>query len=132
MNEIKVAVTEITAREFEYTWATKDRRRGTMNPDRGKIYFFRDFGKDGYNPLLDIFTGERYNKPYKLFRKQVLPWLVELLGIDPEAKISWSKNAGCTMCPCSSGFIVHDPNFRKDVWVDYMYVEIPEIEEEVA
>ena len=47
----------------------------------------------------------RTTRPYTEYRK-LLPQVYEMAGINPDAKARWSKHAGCTMCPCSPGFIL--------------------------
>jgi hypothetical protein len=79
-----------------------------------------------YNPINDIFTGERYDKPYKNIRP-MLPDVLRELGINPEGlRFRWSRYAGCS-CPCSPGFIVSgyvpksgDDYF--DIHIEYEYV----------
>jgi hypothetical protein len=57
-------------------------------------------------------------------RKHVLQRVVDRLKQDhPEARITspsqlrWSAKAGCTMCPCSPGFIVEN-SFNWSIWVE--------------
>lgn len=58
--------------------------------------------------------GSRAARPYTIYRKHVMPFVLAHLGYD--GKFSWSKHAGCTMCPCSPGFILDDHR-GYDVWV---------------
>lgn len=51
----------------------------------------------------DLFSGDRWNKPYKEYRK-LLPDVFERVGWKP-SKVNWSQYAGCS-CGCSAGFIV--------------------------
>jgi hypothetical protein len=58
---------------------------------------------------------DRRNRPYDEYRKHVIPVaMAELEKNHPEvyeelkdAKWSWNKNCGCSMCPCSPGFIAN-------------------------
>lgn len=55
----------------------------------------------------------RRTRPYKVYQKDVLPKAMEVLKAEnPEvhatlkdAKFGWRKNCGCSMCPCSPGFV---------------------------
>lgn len=79
-----------------------------------------------YNPIHDIGTGERYNKPYRDIRP-MLPEILTKLGINPDGlKFRWSRYAGCT-CPCSPGFIVsgYVPKSSEDyfdIHIEYEHV----------
>jgi hypothetical protein len=49
----------------------------------------------------------RRDRPYTTYRKEVLPGVLAGLGIRyQDVKVRWSQYAGCTMCPCSPGFIL--------------------------
>ena len=57
----------------------------------------------------------RRARPNREYHEAVV---VELMrrGVDmSRIKLKWSKHAGCTMCPCSPGFIVdgYDPQLRR-------------------
>lgn len=58
----------------------------------------------------------RKERPYKIWRKEVLPQVWEQLGID-SAKVRWSQYAGCS-CPCSPGFIITEGYSGSDVFVN--------------
>jgi len=47
----------------------------------------------------------RCNRPHNAWKPIVLKELQDA-GFDV-ARLQWSQNAGCKMCPCSPGFIVH-------------------------
>ena len=68
----------------------------------------------GETILENLFIG-RHNRPYKMYRELILPTVLEELGWDTDTKLRWSQKAGCTMCPCSPGFIVTLPKL-KDSW----------------
>jgi len=67
---------------------------------------------------------ERHVRPFTEYRK-VLVAALESIGIDTsELKFNWSKYAGCTMCPCSPGFVVSRKDGRHpttlghcDIWI---------------
>jgi hypothetical protein len=67
----------------------------------------------GETVLENLLVGRR-NRPTDLYRAEVLPALkiaiAERLGCQPEqVKLNWSQHAGCSMCPCSPGYIVTAP-----------------------
>jgi hypothetical protein len=50
--------------------------------------------------------NNRRQRPYTVYRKEVLPGVLASLGIKIEdAQLRWSRYAGCS-CPCSPGFIL--------------------------
>lgn len=70
--------------------------------------------------VMENFTEGRHTRPYTLYKQEVLPQLFRVLGLDsqfPTVKVGWSQKAGCTMCPCSPGFIVKDGNVPFDIHV---------------
>ncbi len=58
----------------------------------------------------------RRERPYSVYKKEVLPKLWRLLGV-AAPKVSWSQKAGCRMCPCSPGFVVPNYDLPYDVHV---------------
>lgn len=58
----------------------------------------------------------RRQRPYTTYKKEVIPAVLEAMGMAPDTKVRWSQYAGCD-CPCSPGFIV-DGDSRRDVHVD--------------
>jgi hypothetical protein len=67
----------------------------------------------GETVLENLFVGRR-NRPTDLYRRELMPTLkakiAEFLGCQPEqVKLNWSQHAGCSMCPCSPGYIVTAP-----------------------
>ena len=75
--------------------------RDAGRPLRTRVYF----SPDG-ETVLENFLGGRHNRPYSEFRK-VLPAVLGIAGLRPQ-KASWSRKAGCSMCPCSPGFVHED------------------------
>lgn len=75
----------------------------------------------------------RRSRPHLEYRK-LLPQILEELGLAADTKVRWSQHAGCSMCPCSPGFVIQTPypvvrcdaqgnlcdpgdGFPADVWV---------------
>lgn len=58
----------------------------------------------------------RRDRPYTIYKKEVLPQLFRTLGLNPK-KLGWSQKAGCTMCPCSPGFVVQSRDIPFDIHV---------------
>ena len=57
----------------------------------------------------------RRQRPYTVYRKEVIPAVLEKMGLPKDTKVRWSQFAGCS-CPCSPGFIIDD-HYRKDIFV---------------
>ncbi len=63
---------------------------------------------NGQGDLLDEFAWRRNNKAPaspKMIKEFLSPILAGK-GISRPLKVSWSRYAGCGMCPCSPGYIV--------------------------
>jgi len=58
----------------------------------------------------------RKQRPHTIYKKEVIPSVLEKMGLSADTKVRWSQYAGCS-CPCSPGFIV-DGDSRRDVHVD--------------
>ena len=100
---------KITIEKRERTW-----RRHTQPREfhaRARVYIFAE----GESILANLVN--RTTRPHKVYRDRVLPTVYAYLGLDPrEYKMRWSKHAGCSMCPCSPGFIIEGQH-RYDVFV---------------
>jgi len=59
--------------------------------------------------------ARRRTSPIREYRK-FIPAVLKELGLPPETKVRWSQKAGCSMCPCSPGFIVETQG-RWDAWM---------------
>jgi len=57
----------------------------------------------------------RRQRPYTIWRKEVIPSVLKELNLPADTKVRWSQYAGCS-CPCSPGFIIND-YYGKDVHV---------------
>ncbi len=80
---------------------------------RPRIYISID-GEMKHETLVHDLQNGR-NRPYTIYKKEVLPKLFRLLGINPK-KVGWSQKAGCS-CPCSPGFIVQSRDIPYDIHV---------------
>lgn len=54
----------------------------------------------------------RSSRPVFLYRK-FLPAILKKAGLPEGTKANWSQHAGCSMCPCSPGFILRLPEDYK-------------------
>lgn len=62
------------------------------------------------NPIEDIISGYRYNRPYqwyKLWVRDLLTQMFDTLEVknNSEFKLTWAQRCGCT-CRCSPGFFI--------------------------
>ena len=77
--------------------------------------------QNGSNPVEEMRTLERYNKPHEEIKRDHWAAILKQAGLPPETNGTWDVNAGCEMCPCSPGFETdYFDNF--EVWVTYEYV----------
>lgn len=85
-------------------------QRRMINPGRTQNHktriFFWPEGESVFENL-----DARHTRPSTAWRK-LIPAVCEKLGVDPKrVNAHWSSKAGCSMCPCSPGFVI-------DGWVD--------------
>lgn len=83
--------------------------REPWKQQKPRIYFW----PEGESILENL--ANRRNRPYTEYRR----YLDDVLRLASkmaernylaDAKANWSKHAGCTMCPCSPGFVLSGPN----------------------
>ena len=89
-----------------------DKHRDYFSPT--KIYLFPK-GESTFGHLMN-----RKSRPFKFYRKQIIPIVLKKLNWDPKTLIRWSQYAGCS-CPCSPGFRVNEyikNHPIKDGWYD--------------
>lgn len=60
--------------------------------------------------------NNRRQRPYTIWRKEVIPTVLKELDLPLDTKVRWSQKAGCS-CGCSPSFIVEDYH-TFDVHVD--------------
>lgn len=86
---------------------------------RSKVFFWpEDF-------TVDEHLGGRFNRPYERLRFR-LRSVWRLIGLPEEQwpetrQVKWSQKAGCSVCPCSPGFIVSS-RWGVDLHVTYREV----------
>lgn len=68
--------------------------------------------------IFDDFKN-RLNRPQNLWREIAIKALAEC-GFTSEdyGKLSWSQKAGCSMCPCSPGFIMAENFYGYDFFIE--------------
>ena len=105
---------EITIKSIQFRKA--DRHAGSFRKTR---IFIHPTGESVMEHLCN-----RTGRPHQEFRKQVLPELFRRFDLPEDTKVQWSQHAGCSMCPCSPGFIVKGDNLMgpngqpADIFVD--------------
>lgn len=57
----------------------------------------------------------RKTQPTKYYRNEIASILTEL-GLPADTKVRFSQRAGCSMCPCSPGFIIEN-HWDREVYV---------------
>jgi hypothetical protein len=73
-------------------------RNGKVLQKKTRIYFFRA-------ETLSANWARRFISPSREYRK-FLPEVFDKLGLPADTVAKWNRYAGCSMCPCSPGFIV--------------------------
>ncbi len=80
----------------------------------------------------------RRRRPYTEFRKYIERVVWPTLGWqDTAPKLGWRQNAGCSMCPCSPGFVVQVEGWqpvesigaRFDMWLDIKTPDFVSVDE---
>ena len=64
-----------------------------------RVYVFPK-GESLYENLMN-----RRERPYNVYKKEVLPSVFRAMGLPEDTKAKWSQYAGCS-CPCSPGFVL--------------------------
>lgn len=67
--------------------------------------------------ILKRFSGIEPNPTW--YKKFILPRVLRAAGISSDVRVRWSRKAGCSMCPCSPGFIVVGERLGRDIYVEY-------------
>lgn len=100
-------------------------RRNEYGGERAKPRIY--LSKQNQGVLDEMFSGERYNKPYNLIRPK-LDEIMTALGFKPENwKYNWDRYAGCKMCPCSPGFKISGMEWipeQFNVEITYKYIKV--------
>ena len=72
--------------------------------------------------IIDNLVNRR-DRPNEDYRR-LMPSVLMLAGYTGDIRIHWSQHAGCTMCPCSPGFILRGCPGRDDLHVSYRLTEL--------
>jgi hypothetical protein len=92
---------------------------GSRNRWNSRVHIFED-NNPAHKPVVELFNGERWNKPQRDYKIQVMPAVIKAMGLVCP-KVTWSQKAGC-QCGCSPGFIVKG-GIPKDVFVSVERIE---------
>ena len=103
----QIKVTEIKASGSERKFGAKG-NDSRYAPSR----VFVDFGEDVWTHL-----ANRRSRDYTTLKPLIAAKLTEM-GIE-FSKISWNRYAGCSMCPCSGGFMIERADKYGSIGVDY-------------
>lgn len=100
--------------------------RQKMDRPSGPSRVFIDFGEDVWTHL-----ANRRSRDYNALRPLVAAKLEER-GIE-FTKLRWSRYAGCSMCPCSGGFIIEDgKSWRQDGKDYWAKIDTIDLEKELV
>lgn len=113
---------EVSYRKRKYPSSPSRGRLGDMDNPYGKARLYFSFG--GETVLGNLANrGQEPRVYYKTLVTTVLETLVidGVLGsiksdVDTSIVANWSRKAGCTMCPCSPGFILSNGLTGYDIW----------------
>lgn len=85
-------------------------KRHTNDYNKARVYIF----PKGETIIENFFN--RRSRPYNLYKKDVMPTVLNELDLPTDTRMNWSQKAGCS-CGCSPGFIL--PDYRGfNVFVD--------------
>lgn len=82
------------------------KRHGKLLQKKTRVYFWIQG-----QTLIENFA-RRFTNPSREYRK-FLPAVFEKLGLPADTVANWNRYAGCTMCPCSPGFILKGHNGKE-------------------
>jgi len=83
------------------------------------------YGSRGENEANDK-AWDVYNKREVKVSRETVEVALRAAGIAMPAKMTYSRKAGCSMCPCSPGFVIKDDSHEfhgYDVWVSVVPLE---------
>lgn len=92
-------------------------RKGHNKKTRVYVYFSNE-------TVSENFVERRWRPIDEM--SELMPQILESVGLDPEMKFRWSQKAGCS-CGCSPGFILGD-HFGSEIFVVFQWE--PETKEE--
>lgn len=85
----------------------ENKRSGEPFLKRNKMYIFVK-----KETIIDNLINRR-SRPYDEYKKNIIPKVMEIIKekypetyeLVKDSKWSWKQNCGCSMCPCSPGFV---------------------------
>ena len=100
----------------------KVERRTLTRKQMGRAQYARIYlHQQDSTPVGEMLTLERYNKPHEEIKRDHWAAILKKAGLPANTKGKWNVHAGCSMCPCSPGFVT---DFKEwvAIWVTYKYV----------
>ena len=99
----------IHVKSKEMRW--EERRRSPGGNKLSRVYI------DVEDETILEHLENRRSRPYTLYKKHIMPKVLELLGLPEDTEVYWSQYAGCS-CPCSPGFVIKGgQSYNLDIWV---------------
>lgn len=105
LDNLNASMRSYTGRNYNQVW--RDQEREYTKKPRVYIHVADE-------TIMDNLMNRRA-RPYQIWKQEVLPQVLAFAGLS-DVKASWSAKAGCSMCPCSPGFIL-DHNGHFDIYV---------------
>lgn len=110
----------MTPKKIEVRPVSVKSRQGERNWMAPKIYVHHS------NETIIENLQNRRSRPYTTYKKELLPVVMEHIKHShphlhdrlKNATWSWDKYCGCSMCPCSPGFVAKGIYEQVDIWVD--------------
>lgn len=96
--KISTVIRSERAREAKSAAGFREWWRGVSKPSHLYVW------PEGETILEGLYT--RRQRPYTVWKKSLIPDVLERLGLPRDAKVNWSQRCGCS-CGCSPGFKVH-------------------------
>ncbi len=110
MTGAKILKVEVHHRAMPKSYERRELKSYNSKP---RLYFHH-VGENVFDQLIS-----RHFRPQQLYR-HFLPEVFRQVQLPEGTTAKWSQNAGCSMCPCSPGFIIETTMAGHfDVWVDF-------------
>ena len=116
---MKFKIKQISAKQEYYS-----QRKGEPFRDSNKAYIWIS-----RESVLDNLVNRR-SRPHKFYQENILPQILEEVnkkypeyGISTNAKDwGWRSKCGCSMCPCSPGFVQNTNNATYSIHAEVEFI----------